>query len=92
MSFIRDTAIIYVMKIAMRSTASTRLRTSTLSVTSSTKLARKVGSSMNSPMEKHTATTTERPMTTFSIFSLPSFLSSHCSNLEGSAAVSSSSW
>ena len=76
---------------AMRSTASTRLRIRTLSVTSSTRLARKVGSIMNRPMEKATATTTEKAMTAFSTFSLPSFSSSHFSNLEGSSADRSSS-
>jgi hypothetical protein len=75
---------------AMRSAASARFRTSTLSVTFSTKLAKNVGSSINSPMEKHTASATEKPITAFSIFSLPSFLSSHCSNLEGSSTPASS--
>ena len=45
---------------------------------------------MNSPTEKATATTTEKAMTSFSTFSLPSFRSSHCSNLEGSSVPASS--
>ena len=77
------------MKMAMRSAASTRFRMRTLSVASSTKLARKVGRSMKSPTAKKTASTTEKPITSFSIFSLPSFPSSHFSNLEGSSVSSS---
>ena len=63
---------------------------STLSVNRSTKLARKVGRSIKSPMEKNTAATTAKAMRTFSIFSLPSFSSSHFSNLDGSSTPASS--
>ena len=77
------------MKITMRMMPSTRFRISVLVMILSKNPPMTMGSRKNRPMESSSPMATAMPTMVFWKASLPSFFSSHLSNLDGSSCISS---